>query len=103
MLPDSSKELYGLVKRLGDIKVGIHTVFHVSSRNKLPRDLSMPRQTHYWGPKLDPSTIANLQMKFNLKLGDKSANQVLSASNKERVLIADTIVVGYDVVSALPI
>lgn len=83
LLPDSDQELYGLVKRVGDVQVGIHTMCHVPKGKN---------------PEFEKNFLANLYMKFNLKLSSNSANQVL-AQKTDKILTNRTMLLGIDVVS----
>ena len=99
LLPSKDQKVYGFVKRVGDIGLGIHTICHVKRHVEIKRN----RETvdEYDGPMYDSGFLANLHMKFNLKLGDTSANQKL-ASNTDKILTAKTMLVGIDVVSQAP-
>lgn len=97
ILPDKDAELYGLVKRAGELQdgAGVHTICLAVGKNKTLRE---GQWIPYVGPKLDAGFMANLHMKFNMKLSRKSANQTL-ATNTDKVLTAKTMLVGIDVVS----
>jgi eukaryotic translation initiation factor 2C len=100
LLPDNDSTLYAMIKRVGDLRLGIHTVCHVQKpppkvlKSAKTRDRSI--KAPQYGPKSDLTTLANLHMKVNLKLGERSANQVL-AKNSDKVLTPQTMLIGYDV------
>ncbi|ETN43039.1 uncharacterized protein HMPREF1541_02197 [Cyphellophora europaea CBS 101466] len=91
LLPEDNAELYGQIKRAGDIDVGLHTVCHVMGNFKDKNRKS------YWGPKHDPNTAANIVMKVNLKLSRTGANQVLPQPIKDKVLGGKPMIIGIDV------
>jgi eukaryotic translation initiation factor 2C len=82
-LPYKATGLYQIVKKVGDTKIGIHTICHVCAD----------------GPNTDVSVLVNLVLKFNIKLGSKllSANQVLAS--RAPILTDNTMIFGIDGVS----
>ena len=83
-LPAKDTALYNLVKRLGDQRIGIHTVCVIEGKFL----------------KCDMSFFGNLALKFNLKLG--GTNHTLSETDMGIVSQGKTMVVGIDVVHPSP-
>lgn len=85
VLPDKDTAVYNAVKILADIEFGFHTV--CVTKNVLSK-------TEMQGGE---STISNLALKFNLKIG--GVNHVLvDNASLGPIRIGDTMVVGYDVI-----
>jgi eukaryotic translation initiation factor 2C len=85
LLPRKDTGIYQIIKKVADTDVGIHTICHVVLRNG--------------SPNTQPGVLANLVLKFNIKLGGDSlsANQVLSRQGP--ILTDNTMILGIDVVS----
>lgn len=69
VIPSKDADLYSHVKAAGDVETGLITICAVSRWDK----------ENWWGPKLDPTTVANYMMKVNLKLG--GTNQMISRAS----------------------
>ena len=82
-LPYRATGLYQIVKKVGDTRIGIQTICRVCPN----------------GPDTNSAVLANLVLKFNIKLGSKSlsANQALAA--RAPILTDNTMIFGIDVVS----
>ena len=91
LLPAKSASLYSLVKQAGDQLTGVHTICLVCGNCK------DQKRNPYWGPRLDPQTIGNLLMKFNLKTNLQGVNQALGGGTP--ILDGLTMLMGMDVVS----
>lgn len=85
ILPKADTAIYNQVKRLGDVKKGIHTICVVGS--KFAKD----NNAQYF---------ANVALKFNLKLG--GVNQSLNSSQLGVLGEGKTMVVGLDVTHPSP-
>ena len=93
LLPEKDSRLYATVKRIGECELAIQTICHVCKWNT-----DQEKRFDYFGPKYDAQTLANLLLKFNLKLTNKGVNQKLST--KSPVLTSDTMLMGMDVTHA---
>ena len=84
ILPKADTQLYNRIKFLGDVRYGVHTICFTAAKLK----------------KSDPTTLGNVSLKFNLKLG--GTNQLID--NLDRGLIDGdkTMVVGMDVTHPSP-
>ena len=69
-IPSKDADLYSHIKTAGDVEIGLLTICAVSRWDR----------ENWWGPKLDPTTVANYMMKVNLKLG--GTNQTISKATK---------------------
>ena len=86
IVPATPIPLYNVIKRLGDVKYGIHTICTVGS--KLAKGGG---QDQY---------LRNVALKFNLKLG--GSNQLIEPANLGLVADGKTMVVGIDVTHPSP-
>ena len=86
ILPDANIPLYNRIKRLGDVKYGIHTICTVG--HKLAKERG---QDQY---------MANVALKFNLKLGGQ--NQIVDDARLGMLREDKTMVVGLDVTHPSP-
>ena len=85
LLPRKSQEIYAMVKRMGDIKVGIHTICVALKSPKSGLEMASHNSVHW-----------NLALKANMKLG--GTNQWLGQTwTKSDVLARSTMFVGIDV------
>lgn len=84
LIPERDEWLYALIKRLADCELGIPTICSISSKFTQPK---------YGKP--DFQYMANVAMKFNLKLG--GTNHVLKATQHENRDFQQTMIVGADV------
>lgn len=89
VLPEANTQLYSGIKRQGDTKLGVHTVFIVGNKNKLFRP--MPKNASYF---------SNVVIKMNLKLG--GTNQKIADSDLGIISEGTTMVVGIDVTHPSP-
>jgi hypothetical protein len=81
ILPDTNIPLYNRIKRLGDVKYGIHTICTVG--HKLAKERG---QNQY---------MANVALKFNVKQGGQ--NQIVDDARLSMLREGKTMVVGLDV------
>jgi eukaryotic translation initiation factor 2C len=88
ILPNADTAIYNQVKRMGDIKKGIHTICVVGSK--------FAKQT----PDDNAQYFANVALKLNLKLG--GVNQTLNSNNLGVLGEGKTMVVGLDVTHPSP-
>jgi hypothetical protein len=86
ILPDTNIPLYNRIKRLGDVKYGIHTICTVG--HKLAKERG---QDQY---------MANVALKVNLKLGGN--NQLVDEARLSIIREDKTMVVGIDVTHPSP-
>lgn len=91
ILPNKSTTVYNAVKRVGDIKCGIHTIGVVAGQRQFCRGLG--QQSGYGVPNVQYH--ANVALKFNLKSGGR--NQVLRDADLSFIGEGNTMVVGLDV------
>lgn len=93
LLPKKDPELYGAIKQICDVFVGVVSICHVM--NRFTRSLQ---------PKLDDNFFANLCMKANLKLANSAhltVNQQLSRA--PGILSNSCMIMGIDVTHAGPL
>jgi hypothetical protein len=82
LLPDKDANTYAILKRAGDVTVGIQTICTVSGGS---------------GPKDRDDFLANLVLKFNLKASEDAVNQKLVERHNVPVLDNTTRILGMDV------
>lgn len=86
LLPAKDQELHASIKLVGDVEIGISTICHVMAGG------------HFLRPKTDPSVLANMCLKINLKMGRTTVNQALQSRTK--ALTSSTMIIGIDVTHA---
>lgn len=91
LLPKYDGPIYNIIKCLGDIKYGVHTVCAVGNK-------FTSRKGKDGG--FDPGFLANISLKFNLKLG--GSNHQLPPDQLGIVGKGNTMLVGYDVTHPSP-
>ena len=90
LLPRKDPYVYGRVKYLADLKVGIHTVCTIPSKFTKPK-----KENDKVVAIMDPMYIANLALKFNLKLTGK--NHFMEKEYLGLLAQTETMIVGIDV------
>ena len=95
LLPEKSVPLYALIKRVSDQLCGVRTICHVCRSVNISQS-KQARPSFSWGPQITPGFLANILLKFNLKMNHNGANQALIA--KGAILDDDTMLMGADVV-----
>lgn len=91
VLPNNKSAIYNAVKRLCDIKYGIHTIGVIADGKKFAKALDGSDNSQY---------LANVALKFNLKLGGQ--NQLLQPADLGFVNEGQTMLIGLDVTHPSP-
>ncbi|KAK5048939.1 hypothetical protein LTR84_005360 [Exophiala bonariae] len=97
VLPSKDQDLYGAIKRAGDVQVGISTVCTVAVRPSKKGNTQPVKGASdaLNAPKSSPDFLANLCLKMNLKSGKETVNQALTF--KGPILTQRTMIIGIDV------